>query len=57
MHNWAFCENPLRPLTEWKGSDVRFYCSEFCPDAGDMEMPSLTKPPELAATTSTGAQE
>jgi hypothetical protein len=35
MHHFAFCKNPLRPLTEWKGNDGRFYCSEFCADAGD----------------------
>jgi hypothetical protein len=34
MHNCAFCQHPLRPLTEWKGNDGRFYCSEFCADAG-----------------------
>lgn len=51
MHNCAFCKNPLRPQTEWKGSDGRFYCSEFCADAGAMDMPSLTKPPEMTVTT------
>ena len=35
MHHFAFCKIPLRPLTEWKGNDGRFYCSEFCADAGD----------------------
>lgn len=35
MHNCAFCGNPLRPLDEWKGDDDRFYCGEFCADAGD----------------------
>ena len=35
MHHCAFCKNPLRPLTEWKGNDGRFYCSEFCADAGE----------------------
>jgi len=35
MHHCAFCKNPLRPLTEWKGNDGQFYCSEFCADAGD----------------------
>jgi hypothetical protein len=34
MHNCPFCKNPLRPWTECKGSDGRFYCSEFCSDAG-----------------------
>jgi hypothetical protein len=35
MHHCAFCKNPLPPLAEWKGDDGRFYCSEFCADAGD----------------------
>ena len=35
MHYCAFCKNPLRPLTEWKANDGRFYCSEFCADPGD----------------------
>lgn len=35
MHNCAFCGNPLRPSTEWKASNGRFYCSEYCADAGD----------------------
>src|SRR6185369_6971350 len=43
MHHCAFCNNPLRRLTEWKGIDGRFYCSEFCADAGDSEMPSPSK--------------
>jgi hypothetical protein len=50
MHNCAFCKNPLRPLTEWKGNDGRFYCGEFCADTGDVEMPSLTKAAEVAST-------
>ena len=37
MHACAFCKNALRPLAEWKGNDGRFYCSEFCADAGDIE--------------------
>ena len=35
MHNCAFCKNPLRPWTEWKGNDGHFYCSEFGADAGE----------------------
>ena len=35
MHHCAFCRNPLKPLAEWKGNDGRFYCSEFCADAGE----------------------
>jgi hypothetical protein len=51
MHHCAFCNNPLRRLTEWKGIDGRFYCSEFCADAGDSEMPSPSKSPQLVAAT------
>jgi hypothetical protein len=50
MHNCAFCKNPLRPRTEWKGSDGRFYCSEFCADAGDLDRPSFAKPEMAGAT-------
>ncbi len=50
MHHCAFCKNPLSPLTEWKGNDGRFYCSEFCADAGDMEMPNILRPSEMAST-------
>ncbi len=39
MHNCAFCKNPLKPLTEWKGNDGKFYCSEFCADAGESVEP------------------
>lgn len=49
MHHCAFCKNPLRPLTEWKGNDGRFYCSEFCADAGDTtETAIVSKPAEIA---------
>jgi hypothetical protein len=44
MHHCAFCKNPLHPLTEWKGNDGQFYCSEFCADAGDtLETSILSK--------------
>jgi hypothetical protein len=33
MHNCAFCRNPLKPWYQWKGSDGRLYCNEFCADA------------------------
>ena len=50
MHHFAFCKNPLRPLTEWKGNDGRFYCSEFCADAGDTpETSIISKPAEMAS--------
>ena len=49
MHNCAFCKNPLKPLTEWKGNDGRLYCGEFCADAGDTDIPNFTEPPEPAA--------
>jgi hypothetical protein len=52
MHNCAFCKNPLRPLQEWKGNDGRFYCSEFCADAGDTELPvALIHASDVRATT------
>jgi hypothetical protein len=35
MHNCAFCRNPLTPWYQWKGSDGRLYCNEFCADASD----------------------
>jgi hypothetical protein len=51
MHNCAFCRNPLRPLAEWKGNDRRFYCSEFCADAGEtVEQVAASKLPEMAST-------
>ena len=39
MDNCAFCKNPIEPLAEWKGKDGRFYCSEFCGDAGESTEP------------------
>jgi hypothetical protein len=51
MHNCAFCNNPLSPLTEWKGNDGRFYCSEFCADAGELDFSPLSEPQEMASTT------
>jgi hypothetical protein len=48
MHHCAFCKNPLWPLTEWKGNDGRFYCSEFCADAGDTSETSIiSRPAEI----------
>ena len=36
MRNFCpFCKNPLTPWYQWKASDGRFYCNEFCADAGD----------------------
>jgi hypothetical protein len=56
MHQCAFCKIPLRPLTEWKGNDGRFYCSEFCADASDTpETSIISKPAEMASTA--GAQQ
>jgi hypothetical protein len=43
MQTCASCGNPLSPLTEWKGSDSRFYCSEFCADAGETETSAQTR--------------
>jgi len=53
MHHCAFCKNPLRPLTEWKGNDGRFYCSEFCADAGELDVPNQANPSEMAVTAGT----
>ena len=55
MHNCAFCKNALRPLSEWKGNDGRFYCSEFCADASDMEISNIVQPSAKASTD--GAQQ
>lgn len=30
-----FCKNPLTPWYQWKASDGRLYCNEFCADAGE----------------------
>jgi hypothetical protein len=50
MRNCAFCKNPLRPTAEWKGSDGRFYCNEFCADAGeDQAVHVIPKLPEMTA--------
>ena len=54
MHNRAFCRNPLRPLAEWNGNDDRFYCSEFCADAGETIDPvTASQLPEMAFTKGT----
>src|ERR1043166_355989 len=50
MHNCAFCKNPLRPLTEWNVNDGRFYCSEFCADAGEIDWARLPEEQEMAST-------
>ena len=50
MDNCAFCKNPLRPLAEWKANDGRFYCSEFCADAGDLDISNMVQPSERAST-------
>jgi hypothetical protein len=48
MRNCPFCKNPLRPGMEWKGSDGRFYCNEFCADAGaDQIVHAVPKLPEM----------
>lgn len=37
MHNYCpFCKNPLTPWYQWRGSDGRFYCNEFCADASEL---------------------
>jgi hypothetical protein len=36
MRNFCpFCKNPLTPWNQWKASDGRLYCNEFCADAGE----------------------
>jgi hypothetical protein len=36
MRNFCpFCKNPLTPWYQWKASDGRLYCNEFCADACD----------------------
>jgi hypothetical protein len=36
MRNFCpFCKNPLTPWYQWKASDGRFYCNEYCADAGE----------------------
>lgn len=36
MHNFCpFCKNPLTPWYQWKATDGRLYCNEFCADACD----------------------
>ena len=49
MHHCAFCKNPLDRWSEWKGTDGRFYCSEFCAEGGAVHDASLMKWPELEA--------
>lgn len=34
-----FCKNPLTPWHQWKASDGRLYCNEFCADAGEATAP------------------
>jgi len=35
---------------EWKGNDGRFYCNEFCADAGEDQVVHLIpKVPQMAA--------
>jgi len=55
MHDCAFCKNPLRPLAEWKGSDGRFYCSEFCADSDSTNAALLPKNAKRASIA--GAQQ
>ena len=50
MRNFCpFCKNPLTPWDQWKASDGRLYCNEFCADAGET-VAKFTPPP-------TGLQE
>jgi hypothetical protein len=41
-----FCKNPLMPWYQWRASDGRSYCNEFCADACDSSrdcMPSASE--------------
>ena len=53
MRNFCpFCKNPLTPWYQWKASDGRFYCNEFCADAGETSVeftPSAVESPDRAA--------
>jgi hypothetical protein len=50
MRDCALCKRPIRPLADWKGHDGRFYCSEFCADAGEFRELVGSKLPEMVAT-------
>jgi hypothetical protein len=48
MHNCALCKNPISLLAEWRGKDGRFYCSEFCAEAGEnVESLAASPTPEV----------
>ena len=38
-----FCKNPLTPWFQWKASDGRLYCNEFCADAGETVAETVDK--------------
>ncbi len=50
MRNFCpFCKNPLTPWYQWKASDGRLYCNEFCADAGETSVeftPSAAESPD-----------
>jgi hypothetical protein len=54
MRNCPFCKNPIKPLAEWKGNNGRFYCSEFCADAGDTNEPLATSSAPRATVAAAG---
>ena len=45
----AFCKNPLLPWHQWKASDGRFYCNEFCADAAEEITPMKGDSPNSIA--------
>jgi len=56
MQHCAFCKNPLIQLSEWKGTDGRFYCNEFCADASEAtELVHRSVPPASLAQDRTPA--
>ena len=42
-----FCKNPLVPWYQWKASDGRLYCNEFCADAGEATAPFVSESAQL----------
>ncbi len=56
MRNFCpFCKNPLTPWYQWKASDGRLYCSEFCADAGETTIEVSPPPAEFGEHPARGA--
>ena len=48
MHTFCpFCKNPLAPWYQWKASNGRSYCNEFCADAADTDWALTSQLPEF----------